>query len=103
MALTFDRTNGQVASSASNIVATSANKRLVFTMTFHNTDSVDRTLEVTLWESASPYVLFAETMAAGSRITVTDKHTLNATTDLVKAVSDAASVIDYWISFVEIT
>lgn len=102
MAYTFDRTHGQVAASEAAILTTSGNQRVMFTLNFHNTDTVDREIEVWLKVSSTGRKLVKETMQADSTITITDKHVLNATTDSVTAVADAAATIDYWLSFIEI-
>ena len=103
MAISFERFEGQVPNSQGDLVAVTTAKTLIFSLNFHNTDSVARTLSVWLHNgTTSRKILEQSSVAADATVIIDTKYTLDIG-DKVEGECDAASVMDFWISAAEIT
>lgn len=102
MAVTLVQYDGQVANAQADIVAAVPNPTVIVGMNFHNTDTVQRTLQLWLNNGTNSRKILQVDVAADATVTVDGRYVL-ASGDSVEAEADAASVVDFWISGVEVS
>lgn len=102
MAVTLVQSDGQVTNVQANIVSAVGNPTVIIGMSFHNTDSVSRTLQVWINNGANSRKILQIDVAADATVTLDGRYVL-ATGDSIEAQADVTTVIDYWISGVEVT
>lgn len=102
MAVTFQEFDGQVPNAQGDLVAAVTNTTLLFSMNFHNTDTVVRTLQLWLNDGSTSRKLLQVDVQPDATVSIDTKYTLTSGQS-VEGEADAASVIDFWISGAEIT
>lgn len=102
MAATFQRNQGQVPNTQSNIVPAVTNTTIVFSQIYHNTSASAVTLEIWVSSGANTRQVLNQSVAADTTVIFNEKINLVAG-DSVQAQASTTNVIDYWISAVEIT